>query len=935
MGRWVLSALLLAAALGSPAAAAPTSPFFSKSGETLAFKPAFDLPPGATVTIEFEVTIDNPVTAGATQVCNFLDAAFTGGMETSDDPDTVAPDDPTCTQLLLQADLMVTKTDSVDPVVAGNNLTYTITVANGGPSTANDVVVTDTLPGGVALVSTTGCAEDPAGAPTCTLGTIANGAFKQYTITVAVPASATGSLSNTAAVSSSTMLINTGDDMAVETTAVATEADLTVAKTDSVDPVVAGNDLAYTVTVSNSGPSDAQGVVVTDTLPGGVTLVSTTGCAEDPSAVPTCTLGTIAAGAFKQYTITVSVPADATGSLSNTAAVSSSTTLINTGDDSDTEITTIASEADLTVAKTDSVDPVVAGNDLTYTVTVDNAGPSDALDVVVTDTLPGGVTLVSTTGCAEDPAGVPTCTLGTIAAGASKQYTITVSVDPDAAGPLSNTVTVSSSTTLINTGDDSDVETTQVGSEADLEIVKTAVPPAGALDPGEMVTYTITVTNHGPSTATGVEVTDNLPAGLTSPATAGDCAEASPAVPTCSLGTIAPGTSKSYTITATVDSPAPPMIINTATVDGVEDDPVPGNNSDEVTHSTDVEAPTVEGVDTIPSVGGLDPCDTVRAYVRRLRVTFSEAMRYNGAAPGPDDVNNPANYLLVGTGPDLDFDTTMCGALQGDDVAIPVTAVTYAADTPAPPQSTATLHFGGPLPDGLYRFMACGSTTLEDAAGNALDGDENGTGGDDHVLDLFRVDARNLFDNGHFDFFDDGVVDCGGLPPWLEDPPAAAVHDPATDADGSPLSGAASMPLPAAATVALEQCVSFAGYPPGTVFEIGGRFRLDAPASTSLGLMVACDFTSAAACGGAPAGSAADAELISGAPGVWGTTEPFDFQIVLPPGAVSGQCGLSFENPGGFSFSAWLDQLFLQQPAEIFTDGFESGDTSAWSAAVP
>ncbi|HET6565835.1 MAG TPA: ExeM/NucH family extracellular endonuclease, partial [Xanthomonadales bacterium] len=103
--------------------------------------------------------------------------------------------------------------------------------------------------------------------------------------------------------------------------------------------------------------------------------------------------------------------------------------------------------ADLSISKVGSPDPVIAGAELTYIVTVSNAGPDDALDVVVTDNLPAGLTLVSTTGCAEDPNGVPTCNLGTIAAGGSAQFTIVAAVDPELPDGtvLSNTATVSSS----------------------------------------------------------------------------------------------------------------------------------------------------------------------------------------------------------------------------------------------------------------------------------------------------------------------------------------------------------------------------------------------------------------------------------------------------------------------------------------------------------
>lgn len=104
-------------------------------------------------------------------------------------------------------------------------------------------------------------------------------------------------------------------------------------------------------------------------------------------------------------------------------------------------------EADLSIGKSDSPDPVVAGTTLTYTVTVSNAGPSHARHVVATDTLPAGVTLVSTSGCEESPGGgVPLCTLGRIVAGAAKGYTITVWVTPPPPNILVNQVSVSSST---------------------------------------------------------------------------------------------------------------------------------------------------------------------------------------------------------------------------------------------------------------------------------------------------------------------------------------------------------------------------------------------------------------------------------------------------------------------------------------------------------
>ncbi len=111
-----------------------------------------------------------------------------------------------------------------------------------------------------------------------------------------------------------------------------------------------------------------------------------------------------------------------------------------------TSLGDVAGIPDLSIIKTDNPDPVNPGDQLTYTITVnrEDTFPNDAFNVVVTDTLPADVTFVSTTGCAEDPNGVPTCSLGAISAGGSASYTITVTVNFATSGTLTNTVSVTS-----------------------------------------------------------------------------------------------------------------------------------------------------------------------------------------------------------------------------------------------------------------------------------------------------------------------------------------------------------------------------------------------------------------------------------------------------------------------------------------------------------
>ena len=854
------------------------------------------------------VTVDSDTTGTLTNDASV--ASSTSLINTGDD--SVSED----TAVDTEADLVITKADDVDPVVAGNNLIYTLEVTNNGPSDALDVVVSDTLPAGVTFVSTSGCAEDPSGEPDCTLGTIAAGGSAQYTLEVTVDASTSaGQITNSASVASSTTLINTGDDSVSEDTTVEVESDLTISKTDSVDPVAAGDDLIYTIEVTNNGPSDAQDVVVTDTLPAGVTLVSTSGCAEDPSGAPDCTLGTISAGASVPYTLTVSVDSDASGSLTNNASVTASSPLINTGDDSTSEITAVIQEADLSITKVDDVDPVGAGQTLTYTVSVTNNGPSDASDVVVTDTLPAGVTLVSTSGCAEDPNGVPTCTLGSLVAGAAANVTVVVDVDPAISGTITNNASVASSTTDPDGANNATSEDTEVQPIADLAIVK-----SDSVDPvaGQTFSYSLDVTNNGPSTANGVEITDVLPSGLVFNSSPDGCTEAGGTV-TCVIGTMTSGQMESRSFQVDLMAPFPPVVSNTAEVAGDEFDPDTDNNSDTEETTLDVIPPMVTHVNSVYDTGDgtLDECETVNLnWVQRLLVTFSESMFDPAGDSDADDVTNPANYQLVTAGADRSFQTSACGGAQGDDTVVGITAVSYDDGT-----FTADLTLALELPDDLYRLEVCGSTTLVDLAGNSLDGDGDGTGGDDFQRG-FRVDNLNRFANGHFD--------CD-LESWTATStnPGEIIHAD-DDFEGSAESGSAQVEnLTGSTSFQLDQCAPVVG---DAAHRLRLALRLAADPGVSITLNRFCEIFDGTDCSGNSLGPVFAATEIFDSGGAF---TPLDLAFTAPTGGVSALCGVTLSTGSGADFTANVDAMVLVTEGSIFGDGFESGDLSAWSAAVP
>jgi uncharacterized repeat protein (TIGR01451 family) len=294
------------------------------------------------------------------------------------------------------------------------------------------------------------------------------------------------------------------NNSATETTTVNTQADLRVTKSDSPDPVLAGNNITYTLTVTNSGPSDAQTVALSDTLPAGTTFVSlsqgsgaTFACttpAVGATGTVSCTRATLAATASQTFTLVVKVGASvANGStITNTASATSTTTDPDPVNSSATAMTQVATSADLVVTKTDSPDPVYYLNNLTYSISITNNGPSDAQTVALSDTLPAGTTFVSlsqgsgATFVCTTPAvgatGTVSCTRTTLAALAGQTFTLVVKVTASAPSSITNTAGASSTTSDPNAGNNSAPATTNVNQRL-VQLTYTGASSAQYSDP--------------------------------------------------------------------------------------------------------------------------------------------------------------------------------------------------------------------------------------------------------------------------------------------------------------------------------------------------------------------------------------------------------------------------------------------------------------------
>ena len=316
-----------------------------------------------------------------------------------------------------QVDLSVYAYTDVSPVVTGAPLTYTVEAGNSGTLDATGVVLTDTLPAGVAFQSASAGCTQAAGVVTCTLGDLAASDFAQVEIAVVAPASP-GTITNSVEVTADQADAYPDDNTtSIDTEVVAPSADLSIYQFDSADPVGTGDSVTYTVTVDNGGPLDATTVTMTDSLPTGSTFVSatpTSGSCGEAGGIVTCGLGTIAYFGSVNVDVTVTAPGTP-ATITNSVDVSADqddTDLLNNSSTENTQV--VIPAADLAVTKYDSPDPVAPGGDVTYTVDVTNLGPVTATGVTLVDTLPGAATFVSAEpapSCAE-AGGTVTCDLG-------------------------------------------------------------------------------------------------------------------------------------------------------------------------------------------------------------------------------------------------------------------------------------------------------------------------------------------------------------------------------------------------------------------------------------------------------------------------------------------------------------------------------------------
>jgi trimeric autotransporter adhesin len=426
--------------------------------------------------------------------------------------------------------------------------------------------------------------------------------------------------------------------------------DLQISMIAAQDRVAINSPLVYSITVTNRGPDPASGVTLIDTLPAGITFSTaeaTQGsCSHDASNnVVNCALETLAAQAAATVTLTITTPPSVgTGTLSNQATVTSDQVDPNLSNNSITQDIPLVESiptADLKVDITSNLETVSVESPLIYTVNVINQGPHPANEVVLTNTLPPGVTFNgkdTDTRCSYN-AGIVTCSIGTLAVNTPVQIPVHV-VTTNTPGAMTLTAHVKSAEAEPTPANNTATKENTVGElKVDLAILDATATPSTTV--GHNLIYTITVTNHSTSPAPGVVLSSQLPKEVKYVSDTAGCSYAQSKL-TCELGTLVASGSKPLGVTAqAIQKGTNISTAFTVTSGGTDTDE--SNNS----KSTIINSITGEAADLVvtASDGGDNP------ILIGNKLTYSVVVTNNGPneAPANVHVTLSGNNVLVGT----------------------------------------------------------------------------------------------------------------------------------------------------------------------------------------------------------------------------------------------------------------------------------------------
>src|SRR4029077_17344370 len=498
-------------------------------------------------------------------------------------------------------ELTVTNSASPNPVIAGNNITYTQIVTNTGSAAATGASFSEATPANTTLVSITppagwNCTGFP-GVP-CSNPSVAAGSSGIFTAIYQVNVgTASGTvITDTATVNAGNQAFGPNSATATDVVATAGQADVALSTAGAPSAVIAGNNITYTQIVTNNGPGAASGVTFTEAIPANTTFVSVSppvGWSCTVTASVTCTdPNPLAAGAEANIIVVVNVgPAIAVATITANSSVSATTSDPTPANNSTTVVTTVNTSCDLTVTNSGSPSPVAAGANITYTQTVFNHGQSNCSTATLTELTPANTTFVSVSvvtaggGTWTCPNVAPvSCTNPSVPPGSPGTITAIYKVNAGTAAVtiITDTDTGASTTHDTNLTDNSATVkiAVAVAGQADLSVTNSGSP--NPVTAGSNITYTQVVANGGPAAASTITLSETTPANTVAQSLTG------PAGWTCNLGTLtctnptlAVNATATFTFVVKVNTnvASGSTITQTASVTPTVGDPNPGNNS--------------------------------------------------------------------------------------------------------------------------------------------------------------------------------------------------------------------------------------------------------------------------------------------------------------------------------------------------------------------
>jgi len=536
-----------------------------------------------------------------------------------------------------RSDVALSQTVDVASPNVGQYVTFTVTASSLGPDAATGVRVLQSLPPGFQFVSSTASAGgfDPA-TGVWTVGSIAPGTPQSLRVVARV--AAVGGASASASVLASDQYDPNPANNTASTAASPQSADVALSSSfDATRPNV-GDIVTYNVSVRNSGPSGATGLSISAPLPAGLTFLTATpsGGTYDP-ATGLWAAGGLGAGAVETLLITARVDAPAMATAS-AAVVAVDQFDPSPGDDATTASLT-PQRADLAIVATSSRARPDVGEEVVLSVSLANAGPDAAGGVSAAIPLPAGLTFVGASGAGVYDPSTGLWTVGAVASGTPAVLQIRVRVDSPDALAVPAAIVASDQFDPVPANDASTAALTPLRS--DLAVVVAVDRPTPNV--GDLVTFSVVVSNAGPDDAAGVRVSGALPAGL-----AFDSASPSQGVYSAStgrweLGDVAAGGSAVLTIRARVASPATSTYAASVAA-ATRFDPATGDNA--------------SSASVTPQAAGLSLAAVVDAPTPNVgdvvTLTLTLANAGPDAAAGVHVASRvPAGFTLVGATPSL------------------------------------------------------------------------------------------------------------------------------------------------------------------------------------------------------------------------------------------------------------------------------------------